>query len=982
MASNTRKSRGRKTKMLPEQTVFLEGKFDDFDRKRRSGRLQGFWTKVENQWFRKWPEEAVLGIPLASPDEDAADGEPTISAADTLELGIATKTRKLQIHHWFNNRNQKLQKQSGLAKGSSASGNLAVKLFKDVRTRTRKLQAVEIYQKRHKDVIDESVKAALALLAAKNASSDSSGSSGDSSSSSSESDSSSSSSPDESGDDNMAASLNILTAGRFKAKRQGTSDKRAKALKKKRSDLLTMRRRIAQKMFDEEDQAERDAVNKLYRDQKGVGVACDELDTSSEDRTPEELQAAQDQLEGIVAEFHAGIERMTGFLGVTLLGGPVPSQGGRVQTKAYCSGETAAGLSLAQSIRDFDKIVVGATGEWLGRCFSKDVRRARALAPPTTNPEPAQPLPAPLPSAKGKDKAQRPPTKSKATRKNKPKAPALHPVPMLDDATLFSFNDPLPTGGSQWDETIDPVLQGGILPPDGVPPTSSDVDERENGMGQPPSTFTTALLDEYPPFIYNQDPPISPPHRPVSSLSPGTPFENGSSVSYIPPSWESTPPSPPVPPFVHTPLRVLPAASPSPFRAAAASAAAAASPASRASRSAPAASPSGAAPASAAATASPASRASRSAPAASPSGAAPASAAATASPASRASRSAPAASPSGAAPASAAATASPASRASRSAPAASPSGAAPASAAATASPASRASRSAPAASPSGAAAASAAATASLASRASRSAPAASPSGAAAASAAATASLASRASRSAPAASPSGAAAASAAANASPASPASRPVPAASPSAPASLTLPTHMAPAPALSQPPVVTGLSSTEGEGDGAEGSGDGEGGERGDEDEEGAKRGGGDAEGPQPKPGGRPTAAEKDAIERADMARSAVAAGEREAARVAEIAKKARYNPDGPHDLFITKGRKRGAEDAGLQLPDGEKRQRRPAASREMPVPLSLRAEQTNADRAAAVKDGALLKKLNGKRRRDDQATSEAGPSRKRSK
>ncbi|KAJ7458442.1 hypothetical protein FB451DRAFT_1273164 [Mycena latifolia] len=96
-----------------------------------------------------------------------------------------------------------------------------------------------------------------------------------------------------------------------------------------------------------------------------------------------------------------------------------------------------------------------------------------------------------------------------------------------------------------------------------------------------------------------------------------------------------------------------------------------------------------------------------------------------------------------------------------------------------------------------------------------------------------------------------------------------------------------------------------------------------------------------------------------------SVIAAGVRERAdaeREEKCLKRLHHNPDGPSDLFVTKGRLLDA--TSLEVPEGQKRIRKPVASREMPIPLSARAKMTKADQVAAAKDAELLKKLNGKK------------------
>ncbi|KAJ6629014.1 hypothetical protein B0H10DRAFT_2208940 [Mycena sp. CBHHK59/15] len=157
----SKKGRGRQTKLRPEQTSYMEGLYDKFDSSRRRDKLQKFWTNMESGWFRRWPEEEVLEIQLLPPDPANPDAEPTMADDDMRLLGESVKARKAQLHAWFNNRSQKLKKAQGGS--TSQAGSLAAKLFSSLRKKKRRYQEVEIYQKRHKAEIDRRVDAAMAI---------------------------------------------------------------------------------------------------------------------------------------------------------------------------------------------------------------------------------------------------------------------------------------------------------------------------------------------------------------------------------------------------------------------------------------------------------------------------------------------------------------------------------------------------------------------------------------------------------------------------------------------------------------------------------------------------------------------------------------------------------------------------------------------------------------------------------------------------
>ncbi|KAF7373741.1 hypothetical protein MSAN_00585300 [Mycena sanguinolenta] len=89
-------------------------------------------------------------------------------------------------------------------------------------------------------------------------------------------------------------------------------------------------------------------------------------------------------------------------------------------------------------------------------------------------------------------------------------------------------------------------------------------------------------------------------------------------------------------------------------------------------------------------------------------------------------------------------------------------------------------------------------------------------------------------------------------------------------------------------------------------------------------------------------------------------------EAARAeAEWRRSLVHNPAGGADLVILpplKPHRKTGEDISLELPEGSKRVRKPAASREMPVPLSAQPVPGAADAKQAQLDQELLQKLQG--------------------
>ncbi|KAJ7021498.1 hypothetical protein C8F04DRAFT_1273616 [Mycena alexandri] len=397
--------RGRKTKFGPDRVEWLLDQFPDFENAQRNSRLPAFWSKMERGFFKKWSEETALGLEQPAPDDGSAEAAPPMPEEDVVLLGKATTKRKKQLKSWFNNNGQKL-KRSGDTISIGKQGSLAVRLFKSLVKKRRRLQEVEIYQKRNRDKIRKAVeyaKSKVGMSSSDSSSSESdsseSGSESDSDGSGSESDSSESGSEsdsDGSGSESDSASSNSddgdapggsssnAAGGRFKKKM--SASKRVKLDRRGRAQAMSLRRRVAQALFEKESEEEKAIVRKLYLEQKGHGEDDHELNKSAEERTPEQIQAAIDELEGIVAEFHAAIFKMTGWVGVSVLGGPTPEEKGSITQKTFASGESPAGLTLPASLPHWDHVLQG-TGQWLKRLDYRAVRKAHALTAKPDAPE-------------------------------------------------------------------------------------------------------------------------------------------------------------------------------------------------------------------------------------------------------------------------------------------------------------------------------------------------------------------------------------------------------------------------------------------------------------------------------------------------------------------------------------------------------------------------------------------------------------------
>ncbi|KAF7373528.1 hypothetical protein MSAN_00563200 [Mycena sanguinolenta] len=587
------RKQGAQTKWNTEQLEFLLGQYPAFEAAQRSTKLQDFWPKVEREYFVLWPEEDVLGIVV--PEDDGSEEAPAaMSKEDAKRLGEATAARK----------------------------------------------KVEIFQKRNKRLIDDTVKEKLAKEQKKakaGSNNDDDGSSSDDDSSSDDKSRSSSDDDDSSSSDDGHNSRDDDEVGCSKSAPKPKLDGKARAR------TMRVRRKIVQKLWKRASAAEKATVREIYTQQE-AHIVEDIFDTPIEDRTPEQIQSALDELPGIVAEFHAGIYTMTGWLGVTLLGGPTPEERGAVTQKTYCSGTSPGGLTLAESIQDWENVIRGV-GQWLKRCNPREVRKQRSLdAQPMASdssvispniPEPSLDKSTPPPTGTEKSGLRKKPTKqvlkqsrvAKRAAKAASKASATAtealaaPGPGFeeeygtpDDLLRIDDQEPVHNGGAgmapSWlhdsDIPIDPALCPTVTPtisntlsPDLCATTAHVLGEHNNPIIQAFGALTPvperpsyqSLESSVRGFVYNPStpsstPPVVTPPRTTTVLSP-PPVKEAMTPRTTPPapsarpatttsltSPPSTPPvlpvsttrqvTPPVPPVMTTASAIPPLVPPVP----------------------------------------------------------------------------------------------------------------------------------------------------------------------------------------------------------------------------------------------------------------------------------------------------------------------------------------------------------------------------------------------------------------------------------
>ncbi|KAJ7264657.1 hypothetical protein C8J57DRAFT_1718542 [Mycena rebaudengoi] len=415
---------GRMSQQTPEQLQWLESRFADFCYKQARNTLVLFWPKMERDWFKEWPVEADLGMPLpqviAEGEAEAEVEVAPVSDEDKRAIGAATADRKKKLRGWFNNRSQKEKNKGGTVKAAQL-GEVAAVLFKGGITKTKKKRAkqpIELFQKRYPQRIEAEMQNAgiedtefLLSLA-----------------------------PDESG-----------TPEADDADEDAVEKRLQERLKSAR---LKLRREVTRRLYDElgeEEQLEIETMSEAMK--AGAKKRAQEMPDGEEpeepaERTPEEYQAEIDALPGILREVHATIER-------------------KIMSKTYCFGVSPAGNTLVQAIPEWEEVITKKMGAWLARCNPRELRKSRAITAQAAVADAASTSSASVPDSNtgNNNEAVVPPKKvrkRKPPKKTATASAATAPAATEEEGLAASH---LERGASEsdlgtLDPNIDPVLLG------------------------------------------------------------------------------------------------------------------------------------------------------------------------------------------------------------------------------------------------------------------------------------------------------------------------------------------------------------------------------------------------------------------------------------------------------------------------------------------------------------------------------------------
>ncbi|KAJ7237865.1 hypothetical protein C8J57DRAFT_1566832 [Mycena rebaudengoi] len=314
------------------EKTFLFLQLPDYIQRAAAGKVGLFWGSVHEGFFQKFPERAKLGLPSATETGDAAQ----LTSEQRTMLENAIKARKKQIETWFRYQKRKITKGSTATASTNSHPSLVSTLF-SVPTRHRCHQATEIFQRRHTVLIREALKnAGYDELNADNM-------------------------PDD--DDDWTDESKDTPAGHAK---------RLKSLR------MRLRTRVVRQMFEAASAEEKASIEEELEGEKEM-VLKEEAEKEKYKKTPEALQISIDELTPALGKVLNIAEKESGWVAMTIIGGPNPRMGGELSVKVVCTGETPTGNDFETFFPNFDGVVTEEFFNFLRLIFTAEARAACAL---------------------------------------------------------------------------------------------------------------------------------------------------------------------------------------------------------------------------------------------------------------------------------------------------------------------------------------------------------------------------------------------------------------------------------------------------------------------------------------------------------------------------------------------------------------------------------------------------------------------------
>ncbi|KAJ6479853.1 hypothetical protein C8R45DRAFT_1216293 [Mycena sanguinolenta] len=384
----------------PDQTAVLEAWLPTFIQRQAETKQPLFWPAMHEAWFKQFPEQASLNLPLPT-DKN----KRKLTPEEDAKLSKALDKRMGQLENWFRNRSRKIGNANGNA---AASTNNAViqKIFRlSVPKKQRVHQTIELFQIRNQQLVNDALKAAGYDLL--NASKD----------------------PDDV--DDWADEADDTPAARTK---------------RKKSERMQVRTRVVRDLFSLASEEEREAIKeeieverKKLQEEELAAAQQEELKS----KMPVELQRAIDALDGVFADIHRGAHSASGWVGMTLIGGPNPRMNGDLTLKVVCFGQTPAGNDFEACCVEFDKNIIQPFQDFLRICFNGEDTAALAL-PTTTAIDDDTPVHrvAVLDSVEEPENAKT--SKRKKSKKSKASKKKIVPNTTAEDSVLSASPVPVP----------------------------------------------------------------------------------------------------------------------------------------------------------------------------------------------------------------------------------------------------------------------------------------------------------------------------------------------------------------------------------------------------------------------------------------------------------------------------------------------------------------------------------------------------------
>ncbi|KAJ7707186.1 hypothetical protein B0H16DRAFT_1481650 [Mycena metata] len=439
----------------PEQREFLDGYMADLIERQADSKLHLFWGPFFEVWVKRYPEQPALGLPLPN-----TPGAQKLTPEELTILGTAVATRKKKLDSWFRYHSKHVGRAQASANGNLARVNGSATpinaLFglNSVKRR-RAHQPIEFFQKRNADAIRQAL---------------------------------------------VDKGYNELNEEKMaEGVEDWANEPEASAAERKRATKaarMRLRGQVVKRMWEEVSAEELAAVEEEVVREKAE-IIQEELAAENaaqqDERTLREYQQAIDALQKVYSELHKATYTASGWIGMTIIGGPNPRHDGDLSLKIFCFGESPAGNDFEDACVDFDQNIAEPFEAFLRTCFTAEQRVARAQPRNSSDVEPAvtvsrdtgsnETAPAEPPSkpkkpkrmVKPKNPKNAPatssgsaiaPTASPATAPTTPTAPLPAPPPTV--ATLRVETRPS-TDGDQREPLLEQYIGQNLITMDNTP---------------------------------------------------------------------------------------------------------------------------------------------------------------------------------------------------------------------------------------------------------------------------------------------------------------------------------------------------------------------------------------------------------------------------------------------------------------------------------------------------------------------------------